>query len=148
MKYVSTHRALTFMLALAAAWSATEHTPYARGASSDLSVEADTSARPSGSCWAQLYPQKSFHGTALTVTGPADLPNLPPHWGFPWEPRYESLSVGAAASISLYDDTQLHDRTATFNAGTRVEDLDRQMGLFRRIRSLSVKCTPSMHVKR
>jgi hypothetical protein len=100
----------------------------------------NSGASPAGDCWARLYEHKNFGGRALTIPGPARIAELPPHWGFPWDPRYGSLAVGPAAVLSLFDDPDLHDRRAIFKAGAAVSDLDREMGLFRRIRSARVAC--------
>ena len=92
-------------------------------------------------CWARLYEHKHQRGRSLTVVGPARLAVLPPRLDFPWEPRYESLAVGPGAMLAIFDDPHFRDGKASFKSGVTVSDLDREMGVFRTIRSLLVACT-------
>jgi hypothetical protein len=95
---------------------------------------------PAGHCWARLYEHKNLGGRSLTIAGPARVDNLAPALGYPWDPRYESVVVGPGATLVLFEAPGFKHREASFNAGAMVRDLDREMGLFRRTRSLAVEC--------
>ena len=110
-----------------------------------LSSPFNAAATPANDCWARLYEQKHLQGRALTVAGPARVSELPAHLGFPWEPRYESLIVGSGAVLTVFADPELHAMSATFAPDSTIRDLDREMGLFRRVRSLSVACVRAHH---
>ena len=70
-----------------------------------------------GGCWARLYVQENFQGTPVTLVGPVAVDNVSREWGFPWDPRYESVRVGPAATLTLYDNTRFRDRTAVSTQG-------------------------------
>jgi hypothetical protein len=91
-------------------------------------------------CWAQLFLHENFAGTALTLQGPAQVENVARDWGFPWDPLYESVRVGPAATLTVYEETMFRDRTAVFGAGRAIADLDDVMGIFRSIRSVKLRC--------
>lgn len=114
-------------------------------ARSDVAAVAATPAfnagvHPTNGCWARLYEREDFQGPSWSISGPAQISNLPPYLGFSWEPRYESLTVGATATVGLFEDPNLRNRATRFGAGVSVRDLDDVMGLFRRIRSVEVTC--------
>lgn len=95
---------------------------------------------PANDCWARLYERKDFQGRSLSISGPAQIANLPPYLGLPWEGRYASLVVGSTAALGLFEGPNLHDETAMFRGAMSVRDLDKAMGVFRRIRSVQVTC--------
>lgn len=114
-----------------AGWTAPA-VPFTPAFNSDVRLASD--------CWARLYEREDFQGRSLSISGPARISNLAPYWGFPWDPRYESLAVGSSAALSLFEDPNLRDKSVTFKAGTSVRDLDKLMGVFRQIRSVQVMC--------
>ncbi|HEX2825768.1 MAG TPA: hypothetical protein VHP37_05440 [Burkholderiales bacterium] len=106
-------------------------------------------AAPASDCWARLYEHSGFGGRALTLAGPTRVGGLAPHPGFPWEPRYDSLVVGPGAVLALFAGPDFKEREATFEAGAKVRDLDDEMSVFRRIRSMTVTCAaPKTAAKR
>jgi uncharacterized protein YjbI with pentapeptide repeats len=92
-------------------------------------------------CWAKLFLNERFQGKALTLVGAVEVANLAKHWGFPWEPLYESVQVGPGATLIVFDEPQFQERTMVFASGQRVPDLDRVMGVFRTIRSVKLRCS-------
>ena len=92
-------------------------------------------------CWARLYRAENYGGDVLTLIGPVDVDYLSRDWGFRWDPRYHSLAVGPAATLTTFDDAHLRDKTAVFESNRRIADLDRHMGVFRSIRSMKVTCS-------
>ena len=91
-------------------------------------------------CWARLYLAENFASPALTLVGPVEVDYVTRDWGFAWDPRYKSVRVGPRATLTVYDDPRLKDRTAVFGPGRSVPDLNREMGLLRDIRSMKVSC--------
>ena len=108
----------------------------------------NTATPPANGCWARLYEHKHLQGRALTLAGPARVSELPAHLSFPWDPRYESLVVGSSAVLTVFADPELHAKSARFAPDSTVPDLDREMGVFRRVRSLSVACVRADHASR
>jgi len=105
-------------------------------------------ATPASDCWARLYEHKNLGGRVLTLAGPTRVGDLAPRLGFPWDPRYESLAVGPGAVLQLYDDPDFKDRRGSFRSGAMVPDLDREMGVFRRTRSVTVECAHAKSAQR
>jgi hypothetical protein len=103
---------------------------------------------PAGDCWARLYEHRNLGGRVLTIAGPARIGGLAPHLGYPWDPRYESLVVGPGAMLELYDDAAFKERAATFRSGAMVPDLNHEMGMFRRTRSVMVVCVDTKQAQR
>lgn len=92
-------------------------------------------------CWARLYRGENYAGDILTLIGPVDVDYLSRDWGFRWDPRYHSLAVGPAATLTTFDDAHLREKTAVFESNRRIPVLDRHMGVFRSIRSMKVTCS-------
>ena len=116
----------------------------ARGAQAELMLAPGAYASDpalAGGCWARLYLAKNFTGRALTLIGPVEVDYVRSDWGFPWDPRYESLIVGPKATLTVYDDPQFRERTALFTRGKRIADLNGEMGIFRSISSMKVTCS-------
>ena len=103
-------------------------------------VELASDVALGNGCWARLYLGDNFSGSVLTLVGPLEVDYLRPDWGFAWDARYESLRVGPRGTLTTYDDVQFRDRSASFGAHRSIPDLDQEMGVFRRIRSLKVSC--------
>ena len=96
-------------------------------------------AQRSGGCWARLYPDENYKGDVFLLTGPIDIPKGRVG-DFDWGRKYESLVVGPDATLTVYDNEFFKDKVATFEQGHRAPELDRKLGLFENIRSLTLSC--------
>jgi uncharacterized protein YjbI with pentapeptide repeats len=92
-------------------------------------------------CWARIYKGENFGGEVLALIGPSEVADVPPRWGFAWDPQFNSLVVGPEAVFTVFDKRNFRDRAATFDRGEKIPDLDKQMGVFRTIRSMRLSCT-------
>jgi hypothetical protein len=141
-----TVRYIYVLLALVMSLADPVHTGHAatRGAQAELMLAPGAYASDpalAGGCWARLYLEKNFTGRALTLIGPVEVDYVRSDWGFPWDPRFESVVVGPKATLTVYDDPQLRERTALFTRGKRLADLNAEMGIFRSISSMKVTCS-------
>lgn len=91
-------------------------------------------------CWARLYDAENFNGNQLTVMGPADMPNLRTAFGTDWSGSFDSLQVGPKATLTVYDNENYTQKTATYKPKQRVADLSETRGFFEDIRSLKMTC--------
>src|SRR5687767_11568251 len=91
-------------------------------------------------CWARIYKETSFKGDALVLLGPIAVAYVETDWGFSWDPQFRSLTVGPAATFTVFDNFNFGDRTATFAGGQQIADLDEHMGIFRTVRSMRLTC--------
>ena len=135
--------ASSILLAASASWAGTDRGEARKpgGGAYVLAPQAFASdSRLAKGCWARLYLAENFAGDALTIVGPLNIDYVRPPWGFEWDPRYESVIVGPAATLTVYDDPSFANRTGSFKAGQRIADLDSEMGIFRTIRSMKVTC--------
>ncbi|SEO71464.1 hypothetical protein [Nitrosovibrio sp. Nv6] len=92
-----------------------------------------------GGCWARLYPSENYKGDVLLLAGPIDVPKARVG-DFDWGRKYESLVVGPDATLTVYDNEFFKDKVATFEQGQRAPKLDKKLGLFENIRSLTLSC--------
>lgn len=94
-------------------------------------------------CWARLYDRQNFAGNVSVLVGPIDIPTVRPATvtGLELGRNYDSIVVGPNATLTVWDNENYRQKTATFKAGQRVEDLDTKMGFFEDIKSLKVTCT-------
>ena len=102
---------------------------------------APASAATTSGCWARIYKDENFAGEVVALIGPSEVANVPTRLGFPWDPQFKSLVVGPKGVFSVFDLRNFRERTATFDGGQKVADLDNQMGVFRTIRSMKLSCT-------
>lgn len=109
-------------------------------ASAKTPTTGTAATRTAGGCWARAYKGKNFSGDSLSLVGPAEVANVAEDWGFSWDPQFESLRVGPNAVLTIFDDPHFRDRTATFQPGKQLADLDSEMGIFRTIRSMRLRC--------
>jgi hypothetical protein len=109
-------------------------------------VPADASRqaeRQSNDCWVRLYSSGDFGGRYITITGPAEIPQLRSPYGTGLN-SWESAVVGSNATVMTYDDDNFEKRSATLRGGEKYRDLgDSSLGLFRDIESLRVTCDSS-----
>lgn len=96
--------------------------------------------KQSQDCWVRLYSGEGFDGRYVTITGPAEIPELRSPYGTGLN-NWESAVVGRNATVTTYDDDGFEDRSATLRGGQRYADLgDSKLGLFQDIESLRVTC--------
>ncbi len=95
----------------------------------------------SNECWVRLYSGDDFEGRYITITGPAELPELRSPYGTGLN-NWESAIVGRNATVTTYDGSNFQERSATLRGGQRYADLgDRKLGLFEDIESIRVSCS-------
>jgi hypothetical protein len=91
-------------------------------------------------CWARLYDGQNYAGDVLTVVGPSDMPNMRTAFGTDWSGSFDSVQVGPKATVTVYDNENYTQKTATFKPDQRIADLDQTRGFFEDIRSLKIAC--------
>jgi hypothetical protein len=108
-----------------------------------LLVPASASAqaeKQSKDCWVRLYSGRDFDGRHVTITGPAEIPELRSPYGTGAN-TWESAIVGPNATVMTYEDDNFEDRSSTLRAGERYSDLgDAQRGVSKEIESLRLTC--------
>lgn len=92
-------------------------------------------------CWARLHERDNFKGDTLTLVGPVDMPTMRTSFGKDWGGEFDSIAVGANATLSVYDRQHYKEKAATVKPGQRVPDLDKKLGFFQDIRSLKIACS-------
>lgn len=104
-----------------------------------VAVSARTEQQ-SNDCWVRLYSGENFDGRYITITGPAELPELHSPYGTGLN-NWESAIVGRNATVTTYDGDNFAERSATLRGGQRYADLgDQKLGLFEDIESIRVNC--------
>jgi hypothetical protein len=91
-------------------------------------------------CWVRLHDSTDFKGNQLSLVGPVDMPNMRTAFGTDWSGQFDSLQVGPKATVTVYDNENYAQKSATFKPGQKVKDLDEKMGTFEQIRSVKVAC--------
>lgn len=95
-------------------------------------------------CWARLYDSTDFRGTLFPIAGGVSIPNNRAGYitGFEMGRNFDSLMLGAHASLTVWDETNYRNRSTTFGPGQAIPNLDSRMGNMEEIRSLKLTCTP------
>jgi hypothetical protein len=91
-------------------------------------------------CWVKLHDATDFKGNQLSLVGPVDMPNMRTAFGTDWSGQFDSVEVGPKATVTVYDNENYAQKSATFKPGTKAPDLDEKMGTFEQIRSVKVAC--------
>ncbi|WP_420473719.1 beta/gamma crystallin domain-containing protein [Noviherbaspirillum sp. ST9] len=109
-----------------------------------VDVATNDNAMKNG-CWAKLYSRDNYGGDMLTLVGPTMLADMDStgFFGLNWDDRVESLELGPKASMTVYDNENYRDQVARFNAGQRVADVSKRVGLFDEFASLRIDCQQS-----
>ena len=89
-------------------------------------------------CWARLYDGGNFTGSQYVLVGPVDVAAM--RDGIGLNEKYDSVVVGPKATLTVYDNVNYRDKSATLKPASRTADLDEKMGLFETIRSRKVSC--------
>jgi hypothetical protein len=92
-------------------------------------------------CWVRLHDSTDFKGNQLSLVGPIDMPNMRTAFGTDWSGQFDSIEVGPKARVTVYDNENYKQKSASFEPGAKVRDLDEKMGTFEQIRSAMVACT-------
>lgn len=93
-------------------------------------------------CWARIYENPEFGGSHLTLVGPVNVADLGNTHAGDWNGA-DSVIVGRDARVTLYDDPDFEDRSATIASGERIADLrDDVIGFFDKVESVQVRCNP------
>ena len=76
------------------------------------------------------------------LVGPIDIPTTRPATvtGLELGRNYDSVAVGPAATLTVWDNENYRDKTATFKSGQKVADLNKKGGYFEEFKSLKVTC--------
>lgn len=95
-------------------------------------------------CWARLYDSTDFRGTLFPIAGGVSIPNNRAGYitGFEMGRNFDSLMLGAHASLTVWDEANYRNRSTTFGPGQAIPNLDSRMGNMEEIRSLKLTCTP------
>lgn len=93
-------------------------------------------------CWARIYDKENFAGNMTMLVGPVDIASAKPAsvTGLELGRNYDSVVVGPRATLTVWDNANYRDKTATFKAGQRISNLDGKMGYFEEIKSLKISC--------
>lgn len=96
-------------------------------------------------CWARLYDSTGYKGNMLTLSGPVDIPSMESGRiaGFEWDRNFDSVHVGPGASLMVWQGNDYTEKSTTFRANQRVQDLDERMGFFEDIKSVKLSCISS-----
>lgn len=90
-------------------------------------------------CWVRFYDDPNYKGNNLTLVGPVDMPRMTVP-GAVWH-NWDSAIVGPKARVTVYDNTDFHQKDATLSAGQHVPDLKkRELGWFEEVKSARVSC--------
>jgi hypothetical protein len=93
-------------------------------------------------CWVRLFPEPNFQGVDdLTIAGPISLPSLHTPVGIDWKHKTESLLVGPKATVTVYENQDYRDKTATLQPGTREAQLRKNLKFTMSIDSLKISCS-------
>lgn len=92
-------------------------------------------------CWVRLYDKAQFKGAVLALAGPVEIAKDRLGSDFEWGHKYDSIVVGPAAMLTIYDAEDFKQRTATFKPGRRIENVNATLGTFENIRSLRIACS-------
>lgn len=96
-------------------------------------------------CWVRLYDKTNYRGTMFTLTGPISIRSLDPGaiTGAEFGRNFDSVLVGPSATLTIWDNNDFKDRTASFTPGARVPDLGSRSSYFSEIHSLKLSCSKS-----
>lgn len=99
-----------------------------------------TDEKLGGGCWVRFYDHRNYRGMTLALVGPLDLPKMDVPGGL-WR-DWDSVVVGAKATVSTFDGENYRDKSAQLRPGQHIPDLgDRKHGWFDEIRSARVLCS-------
>jgi hypothetical protein len=101
-----------------------------------------TQAAIRSGCWATLYTEKGFNGDSLTLVGPVELKDMVGPYGLDWDEKLKSIKTGPNTKVTVFDNESFQDRSAQLQPGSSVQEIDKQLGLFEEVQSMSVSCAP------
>lgn len=90
-------------------------------------------------CYVHLFDGDNFKDENDIISGPGrwgNLRNLPGASKTIWGDEADSLKVGPAATLKVWDDTDFKGKTNTFGPGTEKADLDEEP------ESMEITCKP------
>ena len=139
MKFTMTATALAFFAAGLAMAAADEAAPAALLVTPSALAMDDALA---GGCWARLYKDRDYAGTALTLTGPLSIPSIDSSAIAANEigRAYESVVVGPAATLTVWAQEDYEDDGAVFEAGQKIPALRRVKSYFDEFKSMKLSC--------
>ena len=92
-------------------------------------------------CWVQMYDERNFAGSFITLTGPGELQSFDKDSGKELRRRIDSLVTGPKATLRVYERALFKDRTVTFGPNSREAGLITKLGFGGNIQSLQLDCT-------
>lgn len=92
-------------------------------------------------CWVQMYDERNFSGSFITLTGPGELQSFDKDSGKELRRRIDSLVTGPKATLRVYERALFKDRTVTFGPNSREAGLITKLGFGGNIQSLQLDCT-------
>src|SRR5262245_58264972 len=95
---------------------------------------------PAQGCWVDLFELTQFRGRRRRLYGPADYPRLR-SGGTSWGIQIESLIIGPAAHVLLYDMDDFENSVTWFVPGKSVPDVI-QFNVASGINSIRIVCDP------
>ena len=93
-------------------------------------------------CWVQMYDERNFAGSFITLTGPGELQSFDKDSGKELRRRIDSLVTGPKATLRVYERALFKDRTVTFGPNSREAGLITKLGFGGNIQSLQLDCAP------
>ena len=91
-------------------------------------------------CWVQMYDERNFAGSFITLTGPGELQSFDKDSGKELRRRIDSLVTGPKATLRVYEHALFKDRTVTFGPNSREPGLITKIGFGGNIQSLRLDC--------
>ena len=91
-------------------------------------------------CWVQMYDERNFAGSFITLTGPGELQSFDKDSGKELRRRIDSLVTGPKATLRVYERALFKDRTVTFGPNSREAGLITKLGFGGNIQSLQLDC--------
>ncbi len=89
-----------------------------------------------GDCYVWLYDGDNFTDDNVQISGPGEFANLKtvPNTDKDWDDEADAMKVGPATTVTIWEDQNFQGRSATFNAGQELPDLEFEP------RSIKIKC--------
>ena len=92
-------------------------------------------------CWAQLYDERNFAGSFITLTGAGELESADKGSGKELKRHIDSLVTGPKATLRVYEHAMFKDRTVAFGPNSREAGLITRLGFGGNIQSLQLECS-------
>ena len=105
-----------------------------------IPVQLTDPALQSG-CWAQMYDERNFGGSFITLTGSGELQSADKGTGKELKRHIDSLVTGPKATLRVYEHAMFKDRMVAFGPNSREGGLITKLGFGGNIQSLQLDCS-------